>query len=69
MNKKEFFDKVSEMRAAQKEYFKTRSGIALERSKRLEKEIDNEIRRVNAILNNRPMPVQGDLFGKENEYA
>lgn len=40
MTPKEFFDKVSRMRKAQKEYFRTRSGRALADSKRLEKEID-----------------------------
>lgn len=64
MNKREFFDKVSEMRAAQKEYFKFRSSTALTKSKKLEKEIDDEIARVNAILSNRPQHVQGDLFEK-----
>ena len=56
MKPKEFFDKVSELREAQKEYFKTRSSAALNRSKALE--------RVNAILSKRPQPVQGNLFGE-----
>lgn len=47
---KEFFDKVSRMRKAQKEYFRTRSGRALSDSKRLEKEIDAEIERVNKVM-------------------
>lgn len=47
MNPKEFFDKVAEMRSAQKEYFRTRSQQALSESKRLEREIDAEIKRVN----------------------
>ena len=42
MKPRAFFDKVSEMREAQKEYFKTRSSAALNRSKALEKEIDDE---------------------------
>lgn len=50
MNPKEFFDKVSRMRKAQKEYFRTRSGRALSDSKRLEKEIDDEIERVNKVV-------------------
>ncbi len=50
MNPKEFFDKVSRMRKAQKEYFRTRSGRALSDSKRLEKEIDDEIERVNKVM-------------------
>lgn len=50
MNPKEFFYKVSRMRKAQKEYFRTRSGRALSDSKRLEKEIDDEIERVNKVM-------------------
>ena len=50
MTPKEFFDKVSRMRKAQKEYFRTRSGLALSDSKRLEKEIDDEIERVNKVM-------------------
>jgi hypothetical protein len=67
MKPRAFFDKVSEMREAQKEYFKTRSSAALNRSKALEKEIDDEIARVNAILNKRPQVVQGNLFGEGQE--
>ena len=47
MKPREFFDKVAEMRSAQKEYFRTRSPHALSESKRLEREIDAEIKRVN----------------------
>lgn len=50
MTPKEFFDKVSRMRKAQKEYFRTRSSRALSDSKRLEKEIDDEIERVNKVV-------------------
>ena len=64
MKPKEFFDKVSELREAQKEYFKTRSNAALNRSKALEWEIDAEIARVNAILSKRHQYVQGNLFGE-----
>lgn len=53
MTPKEFFDKVSRMRKAQKEYFRTRSGRALSDSKRLEQEIDAEIERVNRVLADR----------------
>ena len=56
MTPKEFFDKVSRMRKAQKEYFRTRSGRALTESKRLEREIDAEIERVNRILSERRNP-------------
>lgn len=50
MEHRAFFDKVSLMRKKQKEYFKTRSKAALEASKSLEREIDNEIERVNKII-------------------
>ena len=63
MDKREFFEKVSEMRDAQKEYFKTRSSASLNKSKNLEKEIDDEILRVRKILSGRKDPVQGELFG------
>ena len=64
MNAKEFFFAVKRMREAQKDYFKTRNPYHLDISKRLEKVIDDEIARVNAILNKRPQVVQGDLFGE-----
>ena len=56
----EFADKVSQMREAQKEYFKYRTKEALQRSKQLEKEVDD-------ILGNRKKRIentvqQGTLF-------
>lgn len=56
MSPKEFFDKVVKMRAAQKEYFKFRSTSNLNTSKRLEKEIDAEIARVQKIEYERRNP-------------
>lgn len=56
MSPKEFFDKVSRMREAQKEYFRTRSGRALSDSKRLEKEIDDEIERVEKVIEEKNNP-------------
>lgn len=56
MTPKEFFDKVSRMRKAQKEYFRTRSGRALSDSKRLEKEIDDEIERVEKVMEEKNNP-------------
>lgn len=50
MTAKDFFIKVEKMRDAQKKYFKTRSSYYLKESKRLEKEIDTEIERVNKII-------------------
>lgn len=49
MNAKEFFNLVMRMREAQKEYFKTRSSLDLRQAKNIEKEIDAEIERVNAL--------------------
>ena len=56
MSPKEFFDKVSRMRKAQKEYFRTRSGRVLNDSKRLEQEIDAEIERVNKMMEEKQNP-------------
>jgi ribosomal protein L9 len=50
MNAREFFDKVVEMRNAQKKYFETRDKAVLDEAKRLEKELDAEIRRVEIVL-------------------
>lgn len=56
MDAKEFFNKVVQLRRAQREYFRTRSGQALSVSKRLEREIDDEIDRVNKLLAERQNP-------------
>ena len=50
MNSKDFFNKVALMRRLQKEYFKTRSTPVLSECKAIEREIDAEIKRVNAII-------------------
>lgn len=50
MNSREFFNKVALMRRLQKEYFKTRSKSVLSECKEIERDIDSEIKRVNAIL-------------------
>nr|DAJ69437.1 MAG TPA: hypothetical protein [Caudoviricetes sp.]DAK17576.1 MAG TPA: hypothetical protein [Caudoviricetes sp.] len=50
MNSKDFFNKVALMRRLQKEYFKTRSKSTLSECKAIEREIDTEIKRVNAII-------------------
>lgn len=49
MNSKEFFWATAAMRAAQKEYFKTRSDRAFRAARALENSIDTEIRRVKEI--------------------
>lgn len=50
MNSKDFFNKVALMRRLQKEYFKTRSKSVLSECKEIERDIDTEIKRVNAII-------------------
>lgn len=44
---KEFIELVREMRAAQKEYFRTRSKDVLNRSKELERKVDAELQSIN----------------------
>lgn len=56
MTARDFFDLVSRMRDKQKEYFRTRSGSVLKESKQLEKQVDEEIRRVNGIIRERQEP-------------
>lgn len=56
MTPQEFFHKVERLRSKQKEYFRTRSSAAQTDSKRLEREIDEEIERVNKILQSRRSP-------------
>ena len=56
MTAKDFFDLVARMRDKQKEYFRTRSGSVLKESKQLEKQVDEEIRRVNGIIRERQGP-------------
>ncbi len=50
MNPKEFFETVTQMRDAQKRYFRNRDRESLNESKRLEKRVDAEIERARAIL-------------------
>lgn len=70
MTAKEFFDKVVAMREAQKEYFRSRFQDSLRKSKALEAEIDNEIKRVRAIQQERAKAEaarrQGSLFTDNN---
>lgn len=59
MDPRTFYELVVRMRRAQKKYFKTRSSVSLAASKKLEKEVDGEIERVERILRER----QNNLFG------
>lgn len=69
MNPKQFFDKVVELRQAQREYFRTRWPDALQKSKAIEAEIDNEIKRVQKIEAERARAaaerMQGSLFPED----
>lgn len=61
MTPKEFFDKVVEMRRCQKEYLKNKRQIDLRISKQIEREVDEEIERVQKILHDKQNP---QLFGE-----
>ena len=56
MTPKECFDKVVEMRRCQKEYFKNKRQIDLRISKQIEREVDEEIERVQKILHDKQNP-------------
>ena len=56
MTAKDFFHLVAQMRDRQKEYFRTRSGSVLKESKQLEKQVDEEIKRVNEIIKDKQEP-------------
>ena len=56
MNSRCFFDMVCRMREAQKNFFKTRDRDTLNVSKEIEKQVDEEIIRVNGILAKKGMP-------------
>lgn len=67
MTPKEFYDKVVEMRKAQKAYFRFRSSSALSKSKQLEAEIDAEIKRVEQLLTEKEKARQTSFFGAFDE--
>lgn len=56
MTARDFFDLVARMRDKQKEYFRTRSGFVLKESKQLEKQVDEEIKRVKDIIRDKQEP-------------
>lgn len=56
MTARDFFTLVTRMRDKQKEYFRTRSSSVLQESKRLEKQVDDEINRVNTIVKDKKEP-------------
>ena len=56
MTARDFFNLVREMRDAQRSYFLTRSRDLLEKSKQLERDIDQEINRVDKLLGEKTNP-------------
>lgn len=56
MTAKEFFNLVSKMRKAQKEYFRTKSASALKFARYYEAEVDAEIQRVEKIVKEKENP-------------
>lgn len=54
MNSREFFYLTAQVREAQKAYFKTRDPAVFRACRRLENELDQEIARVRAIINEQP---------------
>ena len=53
MDHRDFFNKVALMRQLQQEYFRMRSRSVLTNCKNVERVIDAEIKRVNAIMDRR----------------
>lgn len=51
MNAREFFFLVAEMRSAQSAYFETKDKYVFRAARKLENEVDKEIRRVLSIVN------------------
>ena len=56
MTPKDFFYRVVEMRRCQKEYLKNKRQIDLRISKQIEREVDEEIERVQKILHDKQNP-------------
>ena len=52
MNAREFFYLVANMRAAQKRYFETKDRAVFRAARKLENEVDAEVNRVKAIMEN-----------------
>ena len=57
MTAKEFFILVVSMLNAQKSYFRTRDKSDLQNSKQLEKQVDDEIRRVERLRTDPELPL------------
>lgn len=64
MNAREFFYLVAQMREAQRNYFDTRSQLVLRAARKLENDVDREIRRVREIIANQERTIEeGDAGG------
>ncbi len=64
MTSRQFFDRVAQLRRFQKDFFATRSRESLQAAKALEREIDDEIDRVNKILAERQQQPTPNLFNQ-----
>lgn len=64
MTNRQFFDRVVQLRRFQKEYFATRDRDALKQAIALEKEVDDEIARVQKILAVREQQQPPNLFNQ-----
>ena len=53
MDPRKFYELVVRMRRSQKEYARTRSSVSLAASRKLEREVDGEIERVERIMKER----------------
>lgn len=62
MNARQFYKKVVKMRWYQREYFRTRDRGLLSAAKAMEKEIDDEIRRVEALASAKTGYIEPSLF-------
>lgn len=53
-----FVSRVAKMREAQKDYFRTKSMIALQKSKRLELLVDRDLKDLHAVTENDPQQTE-----------
>lgn len=53
-----FVSRVAKMREHQKEYFRTKSLLALQKSKRLELLVDRDLKDLNAVTDNDPQQTE-----------
>ena len=58
----EFIELVAQMRAAQRNYFATRDGAVLKRSKELERQVDDYIAQVKQKAEQLSLSIEGELL-------